>query len=184
VSARSSLITLISNYACDVGQRGDRRLYCNCTGLVVTTLFAVGAVICLASVVAFSMLVAAGGNPAKGAVGALMGSAMAVAMGTLAMRRYDRHGRFVIDGEQAVLKRYRGNTMVGEYSFRDVLRVWTVDDLTDGMMVIQLTPPSWLQIATRSGEVFRVAKGTRQELAPVCEALRRMGLAFDKPRLD
>ncbi len=183
VSARSSLITLVSNYACDVGARGDRRLYFDCSGLVVTVLFSLGAMIGLLSVVAFSMLVAAGGNPAKGAIGGLMGTALAAAMATVAMRRYNRHGSFVIDAEQAVLRHYRGKHMLGEYSFRDLLRFWLVIDPTD-IHTLELTPPNWLQVTTRSGEIFRLAKGTRQELAPVCEALRRMGLAFDSPRLD
>jgi hypothetical protein len=195
VPARSSLVTLLSNYACDVGQRGDRRLYCNCDGLVITAGFVVGALIGLTSVVAFAMLVAAGGNPAKGAVGAAMATGFATAMGTMALRRSSHHGRFELDAEQALLRHYRGKRKIGEYSFRDVLRVWLVTDLTDGRVAVQVTlgatplagsraPASWLQIATRSGEMFRLAKGTRQELAPVCEAMRRMGLSLDAPRLD
>lgn len=183
VSARSSLITLVSNYACDVSGRGDRRLYCNCSGLVVTVAYALGAMVGLLSVVAFSMLVAAGGNPAKGAVGALMGITLAAAMATIAIRRYSRHGSFIIDAEQGTLRHYRGKRMIGEYSFRDLLRFWLVIDPTD-VQLPELTLPSWLQVTTRSGETFRLAKGTRQELAPVCEAIRRMGLAFDSPRLD
>jgi hypothetical protein len=185
VGARSSLVTILSNYACDVGQRGDGRMVFNCGGGVVTAALALGAVVCLSSMMGFALLVAVGGSSAKAAFGVASGAALAAALGTLAIQRYGRHGRFEIDGERAVMRRFRGSTMLGEYSFRDLLRVWLVVDALDGMSAVQdTTPPSWLQVATRTGEVFRIAKGTRQELAPVCAALRRLGLAFDAPRLD
>jgi hypothetical protein len=38
-------------------------------------------------------------------------------------------------------------------------------------------PPSWLQVLLDNGEVFRLAKGSHTELAPVCEAMRGLGLA-------
>ncbi len=184
MGARSSLVTILSNYACDVGQGGDGRMVFNCGGGVVTAVLALGAMVCLSSMMGFALLVAVGGSTAKAALGVASGAALAAALGTLAIQRYGRHGRFEIDGERAVMRRFRGNTMLGEYSFRDLLRVWLVVDAMDGMSAVQETPPSWLQVATRTGQVFRIAKGTRQELAPVCAALRRLGLAFDAPRLD
>ena len=66
--------------------------------------------------------------------------------------------------------------MVGEFDFEEVRRVWLSLDRTDGIRLD--ATPSWLQIGLRSGEIFRLAKGSRQELAPVCEAMRDLGLAL------
>jgi len=173
---RKSLITLLSNYACNVGQRGAQRLYCSCSGNVVTGLLLVGAAIATLAIVAFALLMAAGGNVPKGILGGVMGATLAAASIHLAVQRYRRHGSFELDGEHGVLRRYRAGRVVGEFDFAQVRRIWLSLDRTDGIRLD--APPSWLQVGLRSGEVFRLAKGSRQELAPVCDAMRNMGLAL------
>ncbi len=170
------MITLLSNYACSVAQRGAQRLICRCSGNVVTGLLLMGAAIAALAIVAFALLMAAGGNVPKGLVGAALGVTLGAVSTHLAVQRYQRHGRFELDGEQGVLRRYRAGRMVGEFDFGEVRRVWLALDRTDGLR--PEAPPSWLQIGLRSGEVFRIAKGSRQELAPVCEAMRDLGLAL------
>ncbi len=172
--ARTSLITLLSNYACAVAQRGALRLYCNCSGNVITTLLALGAAIAALSILAFVLLMEAGGNVPKGLMGTGLGLTLATASSWLAIQRYRRHGSFELDGEEGVLRRYRAGRVVGEFGFAEVSRVWLSLDRTDGIRLE--APPSWLQIGLQSGEIFRLAKGSKQELEPVCEAMRRMGL--------
>jgi hypothetical protein len=177
VSDRISLTTpLLSNYACRVAQRGTRRLYFNCGGLVVTAMLLLSATIGVLAVVAFYLLVQAGGNASEGLIGALLGVSFAFWSGYLAITRYRQHGHFEVDAETGVLRRYRGGRQVGEFRLRDVRRVWLALDVTDTLHLDAL--PSWLQIGLTSGEVFRLAKGTREELQPVCEAMRRLGLAL------
>ena len=180
VGARNSLITILANYACNVGQRGPFRLYCTCNGLAVTAMWAVGAVVCLLAMINFALLMGVGAHlmvdTQKGTVGVIMAALASVAFTHLARRRYARHGRFVLDGERGVLRRYRGKRLVGEFHFNDVRRVWTTFDYTDGVRLNG--PPKWLQIAMSSGEIFRIAKGDPQELRPVCDAIKSMGLAL------
>ena len=170
---------LLSNYACDVAQRDARRLYFNCSGIVLTVLFAFGAAVAVLSVVAFSLLVHAGGDSRTGLIGSLMGLSLAVWSAHLAILRYRRHGRFELDGDKGVLRRYRAGRLTGEFALSQVTRVWLTVDATDGLRLDG--PPSWLQVLLDSGEVFRLAKGSRQELAPVCDALQELGLGA--PRL-
>lgn len=166
---------LLSNYACHVAQAGARRLYFRCSGLVVTGFFMLWAAVAALSLVAFVLLVVNGGNASKGLVGCLMAISLAVWSTHLAVERYRRHGRFELDGEANVLRLYRGGRMVNEFGFKDITRVWLVLDATDTVRLEQ--PPSWLQVGVKSGEVFRLAKGTRIELEPVCDVMREMGLA-------
>ncbi len=165
---------LLSNYACDVAQRGARRLYFNCSGLVLTAMFAVGTAVAVASVVAFVLLVQAGGDESRGLIGALMGLSLAVWSAHLAIHRWQRHGTFELDGDEGVLRRYRGGRMTGEFALSSITRVWLTVDATDGIRLD--APPSWLQVLLETGEVFRLAKGSRKELEPVCEAMRDLGL--------
>jgi len=175
VSDRKSMMLLLSNYACDVAQRGARRLYFNCSGLVLTTMFAAGAGVAVASVVAFVLLVQAGGDESRGLMGSLMGLSLAVWSAHLAIRRWQRHGTFELDGDEGVLRRYRGGRMTGEFALSSITRVWLSVDATDGVRLD--APPSWLQVLLESGEVFRLAKGNKTELAPVCDAMRDLGLS-------
>ena len=73
------------------------------------------------------------------------------------------------------MRRYRGGRMTGEFALSSITRVWLTVDATDGIRLD--SPPSWLQVLLDTGEVFRLAKGSRQELAPVCEAMRDLGLS-------
>jgi hypothetical protein len=176
VSDRISLTTpLLSNYACRVAQRGTRRIEFDCSGLVFTVMLLLSATIGALSVVAFYLLVQAGGNPTEGLVGALLGVSFAFWSSYLAVQRYRQHGHFEVDADEGVLRRFRAGRQVSEFRLRDIRRVWLALDVTDTLHLDAL--PSWLQIAMTSGEVFRVAKGTREELEPVCAALRRLGLA-------
>lgn len=174
---RTSLITLLSNYACDVAQRGALRLVCTCRGNVVTAMLACSAAVAALSVVAFPLLVMAGGDRTMGIVGVGMALLLAGFSIQLAVSRYRKHGEFVIDGEAGVLQRYRAGRMTAEFGFENVTRVWTVLDPTDSMGLLS-GPPRWLQIGLDNGEVFRVAKGSPQELEPVCDAIRKLGLAI------
>jgi hypothetical protein len=174
VTERGSIILLLSNYACYVLQRGAARLYFDCTGLVITAMLIVGAAVAALSVVAFFILVSAGGNPDMGLFGGLMGLSFAVWSAHLAISRYRRHGRFEIDGDERVLRRFRAGRLTGEFALEQITRVWLTIDATDGLSLTG--PPQWLQVMLESGEIFRLAKGSRQELAPVCEALRGLGL--------
>lgn len=175
VSDRKSIIMLLSNYACDVAQRGARRLYFNCNGLVLTVMFSIGTAVAVLSVVAFVLLVQAGGDEGRGLIGALMGLSLAVWSAHLAIRRWQRHGTFELDGDRGVLRRFRGGRMTGEFALTQITRVWLTVDATDGLRLDG--SPSWLQVLLDSGEVFRLAKGNRQELEPVCEAMKNLGLA-------
>jgi hypothetical protein len=167
---------LLSNYACRVAQRGARSLYFNCNGLVLTVLFAVGAAVAVTSVVAFVLLVQAGGDESRGLIGALMGLSLAVWSAHLAIRRWQRHGTFELDGDRGVLRRYRAGRMTSEFELTQITRVWLAVDATDGLRLDG--PPSWLQVLLDSGEVFRLAKGSHQELRPVCEAMKNIGLGL------
>jgi hypothetical protein len=166
---------LLSNYACFVAQGGARRLYFRCRGLVVTGFFLIWAAVAALSVVAFVLLMVAGGSETMGLVGSLMAISLAVWSTHLAVERHRRHGRFELDGEAGVLRRYGGGRHVSEYALSDINRVWLALDATDTVRLEQ--PPSWLQVRLKSGEIFRLAKGTRVELAPVCDVMREMGLA-------
>jgi hypothetical protein len=95
----------------------------------------------------------------------------------LAISRYRKHGDFVIDGETRVLQRYRAGRMTAEFGLDRVKRVWLVLDSTDTLAILSGTP-RWLQIGLDNGEVFRVAKGSQKELAPVCDAFEKLGLAL------
>ena len=180
VGARISLINLLNNYACRVGLRGESRLYCTCNGIVMTVFWGVAAVVCLLAMINFAVLMGIGENVGadirKGTVGAICSVLMAITFAHLVIQRYASHGRFELDAEHLVMKRYRGNRLVGEFHFRDVRRVWTTFDFTDGVRLSG--PPKWLQIAMNTGEIFRIAKGDTQELRPVCDAIRRMGLSL------
>jgi hypothetical protein len=142
---------------------------------VVTGFFLLWAAIAALSVVAFVLLVVHGGDANTGLVGSLMAISLAVWSTHLAVARYRRHGQFELDGEAGVLRRFRGGKMISEFRFNDITRVWLAIDATDTVRIEQ--PPSWLQVGTKSGEVFRLAKGTRVELAPVCDVIREMGFA-------
>ena len=169
-----SLVNLLSNYACTVAQRGAERIYFTCSGLGVLTVLLTWSIVGALSVVAFYLLVRAGGDADQGLFGSIMGLSIAFWTAHLAIQRYRRHGRFELDAERGVLRRYRAGRMVGEFDLDEISRVCLVLDPTDTVRLRKL--PSWLQIDLRSGEIFRLAKGTRQELEPVCEALRRVGL--------
>lgn len=176
VAERSgSLVNLLSNYACTVAQRGAKRLYFTCSGLGIMALLLIWVLVGGLSVVAFFLLVRAGGDAHQGLLGSVMGLSIAFWTAHLAVQRYRRHGQFELDGEHGILRRYRAGRMVGEFRLGDISRVCIVLDPTDTVRFTNL--PSWLQIDLRSGEIFRIAKGTPQELEPVCEALRRMNLA-------
>jgi hypothetical protein len=180
--ARASLITLLSNYACQVGQRGAKRLYCTCRGNVITGLLAVGTAIAALSVVPAlwltPLLIDAGRDrdAAVGFVGMLLGLVLAGGSAYLAVQRYQRHGRFELDGERGVLRRYRAGRLTGEYGFDKVRGVWLSLDMTDSLALLHGTP-TWLQIAFSTGEIFRLAKGSPKELEPVCDAMRELGLS-------
>lgn len=158
-----------------MAQRGAERLYFNCSGLVMTAILAIGSVIAVLSVVAFWLLVSYGGDSDQGLLGSLLGLSMAVWSGHLALSRYRRHGRFEIDAEEGVLRRFRAGRMTSEFHLSQITRVWLAIDATDGLNLSG--PPSWLQVLLDTGEVFRLAKGSQKELAPVCEAMRGLGLA-------
>jgi hypothetical protein len=169
-----SLVNLLSNYACTVAQRGAERIYFTCSGLGILAILLLWSIVGALSVVAFILLVRAGGDADQGLLGSIMGLSIAFWTAHLAVQRYRRHGQFELDAEHGVLRRYRAGRMVGEFDLGDISRVWLVLDPTDTVRFSKL--PSWLQIDLRSGEIFRLAKGTRQELEPVCEALRQVGL--------
>ena len=175
VIERGSIILLLSNYACNVAQRGAARLYFNCSGLVMTIMLTLGAAVAAVSVVAFVMLVSVGGDASRGLFGGIMGLSLAVWSAHMAIARYRRHGNFEIDAEQGVLRRFRGGRMTSEFNLSQVTRVWLTIDATDGINLS--APPQWLQVMFDTGDVFRLAKGSRTELAPVCEAMRGVGLA-------
>jgi hypothetical protein len=175
VSERGSIILLLSNYACRVAQTGGARLYFKCSGLVTTALLVAAASVSALSVVAMYLLVSAGGDANRGLLSGLMGLSLAVWSGHMALTRYRRHGRFEIDADEGVLRRYRAGRMTSEYSLDQITRVWLTIDATDGINLN--TPPQWLQVLLDNGEMFRLAKGSRKELAPVCEAMRGLGLA-------
>jgi hypothetical protein len=156
-----------------VGQRGDE-LHCTCTGAITTALMGLGSLLALLAVVSFSPMMALGGTISKGVIGSILGLAVAIAFAYMALSRRRRHGYFVLDGQYQTLRQYRGNRVVREFVLGDVMRVWLVADFTDGLRALN-GPPSWLQIALRTGEIFRLAKGNREELLPVCRAVRRIG---------
>lgn len=170
--SRRSLITLLSNYACEVGQRGDE-LHCTCRGAVTTALMGLGSFVALLSAVSFTPMMALGGTISKGVIGSILGLAVAIAFGYLALARSRRHGYFVLDGQYQTLRQYRGKRVIREFVLRDVMRVWLVADFTDGLRALS-GPPAWLQVALRTGEIFRLAKGNREELLPVCRAVRNI----------
>jgi hypothetical protein len=173
---RPSLIMLLSNYACAVARHGAQRLDCRCSGNVVTALLFTGTATAILALVAFVLLMMAGGDWSIGMLYVGMALGLAGASTQMAITRYRKHGHFEIDGERGVLRRYRGGRMTSEFKFNDVKRVWLAVDATDGMAMLG-TMPTWLQIAFEGGQIFRIAKGSRQELEPVCEAMRELGLA-------
>ncbi len=168
---------LLSNYACHVAQGDARRLYFRCSGLVVTGFLLMWAAVAALSLVAFVLLMVAGGPETEtmGLTGSIMAISLAVWSIHLAVARYRRHGRFELDGEDGVLRLFRGGRQVSEYDFNDITRVWLALDATDTVRLEQ--PPSWLQVGLKNGQVFRLANGSRTELEPVCDVLREMGLA-------
>jgi hypothetical protein len=172
---RLSITTLLSNYACQVVQRGATRLYCTCRGNIVTGILVLGAAVAALSVVTTMLLVEAGGDSRKGLFGVALGLILAGGSTHMAIQRYQRHGRFELDGERGVLRRFRAGRLTGEYRFDQVRRVWLTVDATDTIGLLQGTP-SWLQVALSTGEIFRLAKGSRLELEPVCDAMREVGL--------
>lgn len=137
-------------------------------------MFAATGIAAALTMVSYVILVRAGGDPGEGLLGAVMGLTVAYWSLTLAVRRYRRHGEFELDAERGVLRRYRAGFMVGEFDLDLVDQVGLVIDPTDGVRMSSL--PSWLQVTFCTGEVFRIAKGSPQELAPVCAALRHFGL--------
>jgi hypothetical protein len=141
----------------------------------MTIFLAVSAATAALAVVAFVVLVRAGGDASTGLLGSLMGLSFAVWSGHLAISRYRRHGRFELDGDVGVLRRYRAGRMTDEFSLSQITRVWLSVDATDGVRFDE--QPSWLQVLLDSGEVYRLAKGNHRELEPVCDAMRELGLA-------
>ena len=172
--AGGSLITLLSNYACSVAQRG-RGLYFRCNGLGGLLLHAVWTLLGLLSVVAFFLLVRAGGDGQTGMLGGAMAFSLAFWSFYLGRQRWRRHGQFELDVDRGTLRRYRVGRMVDEVSLSDVEGVGLVLDTSFGFPFRAI--PTWVQFRLRNGEVFRVAKGTRLELLPVCDALRALGLS-------
>jgi hypothetical protein len=145
----------------------------------MTIILALGAAVAAISVVTLVLLVNAGADLHKGLASVAMALILAGASAHMAIQRYRKHGRFELDGDEGVLRRFRGGRLTGEYGFDQVRRVWLTVDATDGLGILH-GPPSWLQIALATGEIFRIAKGSRQELEPVCDAMREMGL---RPRV-
>ena len=139
-------------------------------------MLSAGVAVAVLSVVAFILLVMAGGDSVRGFMGVAMALTLGVASTHMALARYQKHGSFEIDGDEGVLRRYRAGRMTSEFAFDEVKRVWLATDHTDGMGLLG-SMPIWLQIAVEDGQVFRIAKGSRQELEPVCEAMRQLGLA-------
>jgi hypothetical protein len=142
---------------------------------VVTGFFLLWAAVAALSLVAFVLLVVAGGNENQGLMGCLLAISLAVWSTHLAIARHRQHGRFELDGEEGVLRQFHGDRLVNEFCFNDITRVWLALDATDTIRLEQ--PPSWLQVHLKSGQIFRLAKGTRVELEPVCDVMREMGLA-------
>ncbi len=174
VGERGSLVSLLSNYACGVYQRGPQKLFCRCRGLGMMAFMVTSAIISGLAAVSMLLLVRAGGDALVGLISGVMGVTLATAFVHLAIQRYRRHGSFELDGAQGVVRRYRVGRMVGEFGFEEVRRVSLVVDPTDGIRLSG--PPSWLQIRLENGDVFRLAKGSYSELAPVCAALAQLGL--------
>lgn len=174
MAERGSLVSLLSNYACRVYQRGPEKLFCRCTGLGMTAFMLTNAIISGLASVSLLLLVRAGGDALVGLLGGVMGISLATAFGHFALQRYRRHGSFELDGKRGVVRRYRIGRMVGEFGFEQVRRVSLVIDPTDGIRLSG--PPSWLQIRLKNGQIFRLAKGSHSELAPVCAALAQLGL--------
>jgi len=141
----------------------------------MTIFLAFGSAVAALSVVSFVLLVQAGGDASRGLLYSLMGLSLAVWSAHLAIRRYRRHGSFELDGDLGVLRRYRAGRMTDEFSLSQITRVWLTIDATDGVRITE--QPSWLQVLLDSGEMFRLAKGNERELAPVCDAMRHLGLA-------
>ena len=137
------------------------------------------AIISALASVSLLLLVRAGGNATIGFIGGVMGITLATAFGHFAVQRYRRHGSFELDGARGVVRRYRIGRMVGEFDFAQVRRVSLVIDPTDSIRLSG--PPSWLQIRLNNGDIFRLAKGSYSELAPVCAALARLGLVPPSP---
>ena len=173
MAPRRSIVNLLSNYACTVRQRG-RLLVCRCSGWVVTAFMLAAAAICGLASIAMLLLIRVGGDPTHALVISLMGVSLMTASGHLACVRYRRHGCFELDGEHGLLRHFRVGRQVAEFDFDQIQRVSLVLDASDGMRLSG--PPSWLQIGLSNGEVLRLAKGSRQELAPVCAALRELGV--------
>lgn len=169
-----SLITLLSNYACSVAQRGTG-LYFRCNGLGGLALHAVWALLGLVSVVAFYLLVRAGGDGDTGMVGGAMALSLAFWSVYLGRQRWRRHGQFELDPDRGTLRRYRAGRMLDEVPLAEVEGVGLVLDTSFGMPFRRI--PTWIQFRLRNGAVYRVAKGTRLELMPVCDALSTMGFA-------
>ncbi len=174
VGERGSLVSLLSNYACGVYQRGPQKLFCRCRGLGMMAFMVTSAIISGLAAVSMLLLVRAGGDALVGLISGVMGVTLATAFVHLAIQRYRRHGSFELDGERGIVRRYRVGRMVREFAFDEVHKVSLVLDPTDGIRLSG--PPSWLQIKLQSGEIFRLAKGSYKELAPVCAALVRLGL--------
>jgi len=168
------VVNILTNYACEVGTRGDVQLHCTCTGAGMTAAMALGSLVAILAVVPFPTLVAMGGTTGQGVMGMMLGAAVSLWFAYLAFSRYRRHGRFVLDNDRGTLRHYRGRRMVNEFVLRDVMRVWLVADFTDGFRVLG-APAAWLQIALCTGEVFRIAKGDQEELRPVCAVVRKLG---------
>ncbi|MEM1029703.1 MAG: hypothetical protein AAGN82_05095 [Myxococcota bacterium] len=170
-----SLVTLLSNYACSVAQRGHG-LYFRCNGLGGLILHGVWALLGGVSMVAMYLLVRAGGDGTMGMVGGAMALSLAFWSVHLGRQRWRRHGQFELDGDRGFIRRYRAGRLVEEVPLAEVTDVGLVPDTTFGVPFGRL--PSWIQIRLRSGAVFRVTKGTRLELLPVCDALGAFGLGL------
>lgn len=180
--SRQSLIYLLSNYACRVDQRGDSLLYCTCTGLAYTAFWGFGAVVCLLAMLNLAMLMTVASELSlsigSGSLGVLLAAATSIIFAHLALRRHARHGRFEFDGDEGTLRRFRGRRLVDEFAFDDIQFITTRLDLTDSFRLRR--PPQWLLVQLCNGDVLRIAKGDNQELAPVFDAIRQLGLKMDR----
>ncbi|MCA9658464.1 MAG: hypothetical protein KC486_08975 [Myxococcales bacterium] len=159
--------TILSNMYGEVTRQGDGSLRLVCQGKVITALLAGGALLFTAGGVAGAAL----GLAPVAFIGPVV---MIAALGGLALGRRRRHGVFTVDPAAGsfVRARSRDGAPVEEVKLSEVGGLRSVRDLTDGM---NLGPAYWLVVDV-GGRPYRVAKGKRDELAPVIAALRAAGI--------
>ncbi|MEZ4385847.1 MAG: hypothetical protein R3A79_31300 [Nannocystaceae bacterium] len=161
--------TLLSNMYGEVRREDDGSLRLVCQGKVITGLLAGGALLFLL------MGVVAGVALDLAPVTFISPLVMVAGLGGLAYGRRRRHGVFTIDPAAGafVRARSRDGAPIEEAKLSAVSGLRLVRDFTDGM---NLGPAYWVVVDV-GGRPYRLAKGKREEVAAVLEALRAAGVA-------